>query len=120
MGISRLILSCNATHVMRSCSRFLLNSVTTCDRTQGSLVADATAAAREVLVNHETMLKNGKRLRESRFWNFVVDNAAEGLFDGYKATLYGLVSISVVDGTLHVHLQQLQGVMRQTSVLMRS
>lgn len=63
------------------------------NRTQGATVAHAAAAAREVLVNHETMLKNGKRLRESRFWNFVIDNAAVGLFDGYKQTLYGLVSI---------------------------
>jgi hypothetical protein len=48
------------------------------------------AAAREVLANHDRMLQKGF-LTEDPFWYFVMNNAGENLYQGYKISLYGLV-----------------------------
>lgn len=47
-------------------------------------------AAREVLANHDRMLQKGF-LTEDPFWYFVMNNAGENLYQGYKISLYGLV-----------------------------
>jgi hypothetical protein len=54
--------------------------------------AAAAAAAREVNSNHERMVANGTSLADNRFWRFVMDNGPWSLYNGYKLTLYGLVS----------------------------
>lgn len=38
------------------------------------------------------MVASGKNLSDNRFWYFVMENAVWPLYDGYKMTLYGLVS----------------------------
>jgi hypothetical protein len=48
------------------------------------------AAAREVLANHDRMLQKGF-LTEDPFWYFVIANAPDSLYQGYKTSLYGLV-----------------------------
>jgi hypothetical protein len=50
------------------------------------------AAAREVLQNHVAMTATGTHLDENPFWYFVMENAPNALYSGYKSTLYGLVS----------------------------
>lgn len=54
----------------------------------------ALAAAREVLQNHAEMVKGGNFLSEDPFWHFVMENAPNSLYQGYKISLYGLVSLS--------------------------
>jgi hypothetical protein len=51
------------------------------------------AAAREVLQNHAAMAASGAHLDENPFWYFVMENAPNALYNGYKTTLYGLVSL---------------------------
>lgn len=37
------------------------------------------------------MIQGGKDLSDHPFWRFVIDNAPNSLYNGYKVTLYGLV-----------------------------
>lgn len=50
------------------------------------------SASREVNHNLERMLAEGRHLDENPFWHFVIENAPEALYQGYKVSLYGLVS----------------------------
>jgi hypothetical protein len=49
-----------------------------------------------VLYNHKLMAEGGRRLSDNPFWFFVMENAPGRLYDGYKITLYGLVSVAVL------------------------
>lgn len=51
-----------------------------------------STASREVNHNLERMLADGQHLDENPFWHFVMQNAPEALYQGYKLSLYGLVS----------------------------
>lgn len=54
-------------------------------------------AAREVHSNHQRMTANGTALSDSRFWYFIARNAPWSLYNGYKLTLYGLVSSAALN-----------------------
>lgn len=50
------------------------------------------AAAREVWHNHKHMAERGQPLSDDPFWYYVIQNAPNSLYQGYKQSLYGLVS----------------------------